>query len=56
MQRHTESIPTNTPHVFHVETTWKRPFLRFFNLEYTWCVCKDQLWVIFKVLSLESLI
>ena len=32
--------PTNTPHVFHVETTWKQPFPRHFNVEYTWCVCK----------------
>ena len=31
--------PTNTPRVFHVETTWKRLFLRCFNAEYTWCVC-----------------
>ena len=22
----TEAIPTNTPRVFHVETTWKRSF------------------------------
>ena len=35
-------IPINTPRVFHVETTWKRPFLRRFNVEYTWCVCRDQ--------------
>ena len=33
--------PTNTPRVFQVETTWKRPFPRRFNLEYTWCVCRD---------------
>ena len=35
-------IPINTPRVFHVETTWKRPFLRRFNVEYTWCDCRDQ--------------
>ena len=28
-------IPTNTPPVFHVETTWKRSFPRRFNVEYT---------------------
>ena len=32
-------FPTNTPRVFHVGTTWKRPFTRRFNVEYTWCVC-----------------
>ena len=31
--------PTNTSHGFHVETTWKRPFPRRFNVESTWCVC-----------------
>ena len=31
--------PTNTPREFHVETTWKRPFPRRFNMEFTWCVC-----------------
>ena len=25
--------PTNTPSGFHVETTWKRPFPRRFNVE-----------------------
>ena len=34
-------IPTNTPRVFHVETTWKRLFPRRFNVEYTWSVCWD---------------
>ena len=29
----------NTPPVFHVETTWKRPLPRRFNVEYTWSVC-----------------
>ena len=29
---------TNTPRLFRVETTWKRPFARFFNVEYTWYV------------------
>ena len=28
-------IHTNTPPVFHVETTWKRSFPRRFNVEYT---------------------
>ena len=31
--------PTNTPHVFHLETTWKGLFPRRFNVKYTWCVC-----------------
>ena len=31
----------NTPHVFYVETTWKRPFPRRFNVEYKWCVCGE---------------
>ena len=34
-------IPTNTSRVFHVETTWKRPFPRRFNMEYSWSVCRD---------------
>ena len=33
-------MPTNTPYVFHVETTWKRSFPRRFNVEYTWNVCR----------------
>ena len=33
-------FPTNTPRVYHVETMWKRPFPRRFNVEYTWCVCR----------------
>ena len=33
-------LPKNTPRVFHVETTWKRPFPRRFNVEYMWCVCR----------------
>ena len=32
------SYPTNTPRGIHVETTWKRPFPRRFNVEATWCV------------------
>ena len=32
--------PTNTPRGIHVETTWKRSFLRRFNVEATWCVCR----------------
>ena len=31
---------TNTPRVFHVETTWKRSFPRRFNVEYTWNLCR----------------
>ena len=31
--------PTNTSHVFYVETTWKRMFPRHFNVEYTCCIC-----------------
>ena len=31
---------TNTPPVFHVETTWKRSFPRRFNVEFTWRVCR----------------
>ena len=30
---------TNTPHVFYVETMWKRPFPRRCNVEYMWCGC-----------------
>ena len=33
--------PTNTPRVSHVETTWKRSFQHRFNVEYTWCVCRE---------------
>ena len=40
-KNHSTITPTNTPRVFHVETTWKRSFLRRFNVEYTWCVCRD---------------
>ena len=36
--------PTNTSRVFHVETTWNRPFPRRLNVEYTWCVCKEVLY------------
>ena len=32
------TYPTNTPRVFHFETTWKRMFSRRFNVEYTWSV------------------
>ena len=39
-------IPTNTPHGFYVETTWKRPFPRRFNVESTECVCRDTTWVL----------
>ena len=30
-------FPTNTPRVFHVETTWKRSLLSRFNIKHTWC-------------------
>ena len=35
------SRTTNTPGGFHVETTWKRSFPRRFNMESTWCVCRQ---------------
>ena len=31
-----QSNPTNVPCRFHVETTWKRPFPRRFNVEFTY--------------------
>ena len=31
-------FPTKTPRGFYVETTWKRPFPRRFNVESSWCV------------------
>ena len=37
----TSSNSRNTPRVFHVETTWKGPFPHRFNVEYTWCVCSE---------------
>ena len=47
--------PTNTPLVFHVETTWKRPFSRRFNVEYTWCVCwVVAWWKLFKDLVIDK--
>ena len=36
-----KNSPANTPCVFHVETTWKRPFPDRFNVEYVWCVCRE---------------
>ena len=33
--------PTNTPRGFHVETTWKQPLPRRFNVESAWCVCRE---------------
>ena len=33
-------LPTNTSHGFHVDTTWKWPFPRHFNVESTWCLCR----------------
>ena len=35
-------IPTNTPHGFHVEATWKRSFPSRFNVESTWCVSSSE--------------
>ena len=35
------NTPTNAPRGFHVETTWKRPFPRCFNVESMWCVCRE---------------
>ena len=32
---------TNTSRVFHVETMRKLPLSYRFNVEYTWCECKD---------------
>ena len=43
--------PINTPRVFHVETTWKQPFSRRFNVEYTWCVCRED--IIYKATQLD---
>ena len=40
---------TNKPHVFHVETTWKRLFLRRFNVEYTCFV-----WSLHEVLKVTQ--
>ena len=33
---------TNTSRAFHVETMWKRPFPRRFNVECTWCIWRDK--------------
>ena len=35
------SNPTNTSRVFHVKTTWKRRGNDRFNVEYTWCACRE---------------
>ena len=32
---------TNTSRVFHVQTTWERPFPHRFNMEYKWCVWRE---------------
>ena len=32
---------SNKTRVFHVETTWKQPSSRRFNIEYMWFVCKE---------------
>ena len=46
------TYPTNTPRVFHVETTWKRAFPRRFTVEYAWRVCRvDSLWRLLKLLK-----
>ena len=37
------SYPASTARVFHVETTWKQPFPRRFNVEYTWSDCRVSL-------------
>ena len=39
--------PTNTPHVFHVVTTWKLSFR--FNVEYRLCVCRVKKYTILNV-------
>ena len=39
---HPSLNPTNTPRGFHVETTWKRPFPRRFNVESKWSVCREE--------------
>ena len=39
--RLTPGNPINTTRGFHVETTWKRSFPRRFNVESTWCVCRQ---------------
>ena len=36
-------IPTNTPRVFHVETTWKWSFPLVFNVEHTRCICENKI-------------
>ena len=38
--------PTKIPRIFNVETTWKRPFPRRFNVEYTLCVCRENFFYI----------
>ena len=50
---HFSNIPTNTPARFHVETTLKRSFPRRFNVESTWCVCRD-IQLIIPVLLLHA--
>lgn len=42
---------TNTPHRFHVDTTWKRPFPRGFKVESAWCVCRVLICSSFSVVS-----
>ena len=39
----------NTPRVFQVETTWKRPFPPRFNVKYTWRVCIKHIWFCYFV-------
>ena len=47
--KNTRNNPTNTPRVFHVETTWKPSFPRRFNVEFTWCVRREQTTTTFYV-------
>ena len=50
----TESLPTDTPRGFRVETTWKRSFPRRFNVESTWCVCSLHYFLATKEKTIEN--
>ena len=50
----TESLPTDTPRGFHVETTRKRSFPRRFNMESTWCVCSLHYFLATKEKTIEN--
>ena len=54
----TESLPTDTPRGFHVETTWKRSFQRSFprrfNVESTWCVSSLHYFLATKEKTIEN--